>query len=60
MKMKQLKYGVPDEENPELDDNFYKNAVPFYDMFPQLKPQAKKPVKAAKPRPAAHRTLHAA
>lgn len=57
MKKKQLDFGTPDEENPELTDDFYKNARPFYEVFPQFKPVSKKDTKPKKPTP---RHLHAA
>lgn len=37
-----------DEENPEWTTEDFKKAVPFYEMFPQFKPVAKKEAKHKK------------
>lgn len=40
-----------DEDNPEWTDEDFKNARPFYKVFPQFKPKAAKPAAKSKVQP---------
>ncbi|CAN4270718.1 hypothetical protein MCERHM31_00811 [Methylophilaceae bacterium] len=57
MKKKTPEYGTPDLENPELTEEFFKNARPLYELFPHMKPNEKKDTKSKEP---IHRHLQVA